>query len=220
MATDGLPFPGADELDDAHAALIASRLHASYSATPVHDTAHVERATRAILAEAMHAPSSDSRPMPRVGGVRPRWWWGAAAAALFTVALARPWRPDEAQRHADSAFAAGSRDSQSPIDGNAMYGRTSAAGGGTVRFEFTLPSTARAVALVGDFNGWDTGATPMVRDGSGRTWSARVPLEPGHHEYAFVVDGQRWVIDPLAPQVPDAGFGPTNAVVVETEGTP
>ena len=67
MATDDLPFPGADELDDAHAALIASQLHASYSATPVHDTAHVERVTRAILAQAMHAPPSDRLPMPRVG---------------------------------------------------------------------------------------------------------------------------------------------------------
>ena len=60
----------------------------------------------------------------------------------------------------------------------------------------------------------------MQRDASGTTWSARIPLEPGRHEYAFVVDGQRWVIDPLAPQVPDAGFGPTNAVVIDGEATP
>jgi hypothetical protein len=33
--------------------------------------------------------------------------------------------------------------------------------------------------------------------------------------YAFVVDGKRWMVDPMAPQVPDAGFGAVNAVVVD-----
>jgi len=88
-----------------------------------------------------------------------------------------------------------------------------------VAFSVWAPS-ARRMSVVGEFNGWDTDATPMVREGSGKTWSARIPLQPGRHEYAFVVDGQRWVVDPLAPQVPDAGFGPTNAVVVNTEGLP
>ena len=87
--------------------------------------------------------------------------------------------------------------------------------GGAVRFDLALPSPASEVALVGDFNGWDDEATPMVRRGSDGTWSARVPLPPGRHVYAFVVDGKRWLIDPLAPQVPDAGFGPTNTVIVE-----
>jgi 1,4-alpha-glucan branching enzyme len=137
--------------------------------------------------------------VPAGRGLRPRWWWGAAAAALFVAVLTRPWRPEAAPREAA-----------------AITGRTQEERGGTVRFDFTLPKSAREVALVGDFNGWDTDATPMVRgDGAGRIWSARIPLEPGRHEYAFVVDGQRWVVDPLAPQVNDAGFGPTNAVVVD-----
>jgi hypothetical protein len=220
MAADDLSFPRPDDLDDAHATFTASQLRASYDATPAHDAAHVERVTRAVLERAKHAPAAEVTTASRSGGVRPQWWWGAAAAALFMVVLTRPWRPDDAQRHADSAITAGARDSMRQPVAGVVSGRTSEEQGGTVRFEFTLPSTARKVALVGDFNGWDTGATPMVRDGSGRTWSARVPLEPGRHEYAFVVDGQRWVIDPLAPQVPDAGFGPTNAVVVDTEGKP
>ncbi len=223
MSADNLPFPRPEDLDDAHATYIAARLRASYDATPLHDGAHIERVARAVLAGAMHAPADDvsaagGRMVAR-RGVRPRWWWGAAAAALFAVVLTRPWRPDDARRRADSAMAAGVRDASRPSD-TVMSGRTSEERGGTVRFEFTLPASAQEVSLVGDFNGWDTDATPMVRDGSGRTWSARVPLAPGRHEYAFVVDGQRWVVDPLAPQVPDAGFGPTNAVVVDTEGTP
>jgi hypothetical protein len=37
-----------------------------------------------------------------------------------------------------------------------------------------------------------------------------VPLRPGVHDYAFVVDGERWVADPNAPQVDDS-FGGTNS---------
>ena len=58
-------------------------------------------------------------------------------------------------------------------------------------------------------------ATPMARRASDGSWSADVPLAPGRHVYAFVVDGKRWIVDPLAPQAPDDGFGPTNAVVIE-----
>jgi hypothetical protein len=220
MAADDLSFPRPDELGDEHATFIASQLRASYEATPEHDAAHIARVTRAVLAEAMHAPAADFATAPHQRGVRPRWWWGAAAAALFMVVLTRPWRPDDVQRQADSALVAGARDSMRPGDAAVISGRTSEEAGGTVRFEFTLPTTAQEVALVGDFNGWDTAATPMRREGSGRTWSARVPLEPGRHEYAFVVDGRRWVVDPLAPQAADAGFGPTNAVVVDAGGKP
>lgn len=207
MAADELRWPSPDDEPDPHAAEIGARVRASYAALPAHDPAHVERVARAVLAEAMHAPRADR------GGIRPRWWWGAAAAALFMAVLTRPWRPDLNRREADSAFATGGAVGRAAI--TMPSGTTREEQGGTVRFEFTLPSRAREVSLVGDFNGWDTEATPMVRMGAGSTWSARVPLEPGRHEYAFVVDGQRWVVDPLAPQVPDAGFGPTNAVVVD-----
>jgi hypothetical protein len=207
MSDSELRLPEPDDLHDPHAAEVQAVLAASYAAHPAHPPAHVERVTRAVLAAAMHAPAPSSH------GLRPRWWWGAAAAAVLMIAVMRPWRPDVAQRGADSAVAGPSGDRPTRL--SEPSGRTSEEAGGTVRFEFTLPSSARAVALVGDFNGWDTDATPMSRQGEGRTWAARIPLAPGRHEYAFVVDGQRWVIDPLAPQVPDAGFGPTNTVVID-----
>lgn len=205
MAADELPFPPADDLYDPHAAEVRARMQASYAAQPAHTPAQVERVSRAVLAAAMHAPGSGAR------GGRPRWWWGAAAAAVLFMVVSRPWRPEAAQREADSSFVRGA----SPT---IPSGQTNDMRDGTVRFDVTLPSSAHDVALVGDFNGWDTGATPMVRQGS--TWTARVPLEPGRHTYAFVVDGQRWVVDPLAPQVPDEGFGPTNAVIVDGEVQP
>lgn len=220
MAADDLTFPRPEALDDAHATEVALRLRTSYAATPAHEAAHVDRVVRAVLAGARHAAAADVTAAPYGRGMRPRWWWGAAAAALFMVVLTRPWRPDDTRRRADSAIAEASGDLPRSDAPAPLSGRTSTEPGGTVHFEFTLPGSAREVSLVGDFNGWDAEATPMVREESGRTWSARVPLEPGRHEYAFVVDGQRWVVDPLALQVPDAGFGPTNAVVVNGEGTP
>lgn len=81
----------------------------------------------------------------------------------------------------------------------------------TVRFVIAAPG-ARSVALVGSFNDWDPGATPLQPAPSGGVWTVAVPLAPGRHEYAFVVDGVRWLADPTAPSAaPD--FGPPNSVV-------
>jgi hypothetical protein len=66
-----------------------------------------------------------------------------------------------------------------------------------VRFVFRDPN-ARSVAIVGDFNAWSTSATPLVAHDVDGVWSISVPLTAGRHEYAFVVDGERWVADPFA----------------------
>lgn len=79
----------------------------------------------------------------------------------------------------------------------------------TVRFVLTAPD-AREVTVAGTFNQWDSHATPLVRSGS--LWTATITLPPGQHQYAFVVDGVRWVPDPAAPAVDD-GFGRRNSVL-------
>ena len=56
-----------------------------------------------------------------------------------------------------------------------------------VTFFCDAPS-AEAVSLVGDFNGWDSAATPMRRTPDGR-WTASLELHHGHHQYLFLVDG-------------------------------
>ena len=81
----------------------------------------------------------------------------------------------------------------------------------TVRFVLTAPE-ARNVALAGTFNQWDAKATPLVRTGPAGVWTATVTLPAGEHQYAFVVDGVRWVPDPAAPAVDD-GFGRRNSVL-------
>ncbi len=81
----------------------------------------------------------------------------------------------------------------------------------TVRFVLVAPD-AREVSLAGTFNQWDAHATPLVRSGSTGVWTATLTLPAGQHQYAFVVDGARWVPDPGAPAVDD-GFGRRNSVL-------
>lgn len=81
----------------------------------------------------------------------------------------------------------------------------------TVRFVLVAPD-AHQVSLAGTFNQWDARATPLVRTGANGMWSATLTLPTGQHQYAFVVDGERWVPDPGAPAVDD-GFGRRNSVL-------
>ncbi|MGQ0561727.1 MAG: glycogen-binding domain-containing protein [Gemmatimonadota bacterium] len=76
-----------------------------------------------------------------------------------------------------------------------------------IQFRLDAPQ-ARQVALAGDFTEWKP-AHELTRSSNG-TWTVVVPVQPGVHEYAFVVDGQRWVPDPTAPAVED-GFGGLNS---------
>jgi Carbohydrate-binding module 48 (Isoamylase N-terminal domain) len=82
------------------------------------------------------------------------------------------------------------------------------------QFALTAPGANR-VTVVGDFNQWDPHASPLARSADGR-WRMRIPMQPGRHEYAFVIDNHHWVTDPLAPQAPDLGFGHPNSVVLAT----
>lgn len=85
---------------------------------------------------------------------------------------------------------------------------------GVHQFVLVAPE-ATSVSLVGDFNGWDPGVTPLVRRGD--VWEVEVALDPGRHVYSFVVDGERWVPDAGAPLAPDDDFGrPSSVILVES----
>lgn len=79
---------------------------------------------------------------------------------------------------------------------------------------FVLADTrARTVTLVGDFNAWARRATPLTNAKRG-VWTAQVALPAGRHQYAFVVDGKRWVVDPAADQLADDFDTPSSVVTV------
>ena len=126
--------------------------------------------------------------------LRPWVVWGTALAAAAAVALLLT-RPSPGPRGARPARLA-ARDS--------VY----------VRFVLYAP-TAKQVAVAGTFNQWDRNASPLVRVGGGGVWAITRALPQGHHQYAFVVDGEQWVADPAAPGVDD-GFGRRNSMVAVT----
>jgi anti-sigma factor RsiW len=84
-----------------------------------------------------------------------------------------------------------------------------------VRFVF-VDANAKQVELVGDFNEWAKGTTQLSRSAAPGVWTVSVPLSPGRHEYAFIINGSRWVADPFAAKSSD-DFGTESSVIrVET----
>ena len=133
----------------------------------------------------------------------------AAAAGIAAVLLGGIWagRRSALSPLPDHDFAT-SIAAAAPVAGNATAR--------SVRFEVAAPGAAQ-VALVGDFNDWNPAATPLRASRQHGVWSVTVPIAPGRHEYAFVVDGERWIPDPRAPRAAAADFGSANSVVTVTE---
>lgn len=75
-----------------------------------------------------------------------------------------------------------------------------------VQFRLTAPE-ADQVQLAGSFTDWQ----PQIElhQSAPGVWTAMVPLDPGVHDYTYVVNGDQWVVDFAAPQVDD-GFGGLN----------
>lgn len=77
---------------------------------------------------------------------------------------------------------------------------------------FSIETDAEKVMLAGDFTGWDAEAQPMEKDAQGR-WKKTIKLNPGRHEYKFLVDGQ-WVLDPQNHEICQNSLGSQNNVKV------
>ena len=80
---------------------------------------------------------------------------------------------------------------------------------GPIYVQFRLEAgSATDVALAGSFSDWQP--THGMQQSVDGVWTILVPLPPGVHDYGFIIDGERWVPDPYAPQVDD-GFGGVNS---------
>jgi len=133
------------------------------------------------------------RPRSLTLEIRPAW----ALPLLAALALLMT-RPVRAPIDGTPIQAGGTVMAASMADGRVL-----------VTFRLDAPG-ARSVRLAGDFTAW--GAGPALTQVSPGVWSTEVPLQPGLHDYAFLVDGVRWVQDPLAEHVAD-GFGGSNSRV-------
>lgn len=83
---------------------------------------------------------------------------------------------------------------------------------GIAQFVGRFPG-AKSVEVVGSFTDWQAGAVVLRDDDHDGIWRGSIVLPVGQHEYMFVVDGERWVSDPLADRYVDDGFGRQNALL-------
>jgi 1,4-alpha-glucan branching enzyme len=94
---------------------------------------------------------------------------------------------------------------------NAVRGGPEIAEGGVI-FRYYDPEASR-VCVAGDFNGWSPRANEMVDKNADGQWTLFCNLPTGVYAYKFVVDGDRWIPDPMNPdRVPD-GFESENSIV-------
>jgi len=189
----------------------------------VQDAAFAERVAASLRAPEHAHPSFEKRLMVKVliegrglyktAATSPKdsWWrteWIIRISPRGGVAIAA----GIAAVVALSSIAVGSRISarapQAAISAQAAPARDTVQ---VVRFVF-VDSGASSVALVGDFNEWTRGSTQLKRSGAPGVWTVSVPLTPGRHEYAFIVNGSRWVADPLAVKSSD-DFGTESSVI-------
>jgi 1,4-alpha-glucan branching enzyme len=95
---------------------------------------------------------------------------------------------------------------------------------GQVRVTFELPSTmwAERINLVGEFNDWDTTATPMTHNRTDANWKVTLFLEPGRrYRFRYLVDGKEWLNDWHADDHVDNPYGSYDSVVdLQESGDP
>jgi hypothetical protein len=150
------------------------------------------------------------RLVPRARPLTPSWWRTPATVRLSPIAgLAL------AAGLATIAVLGTLRVTRSSANERARVAATTAVVHDTVTFvRFVFAGPAKTVSLVGDFNRWGANPTPLVVQNG--VWTASIPLQNGRHEYAFIVDGARWVPDPLAPTSSDEFDTKSSIVMVGT----
>ena len=79
-----------------------------------------------------------------------------------------------------------------------------------------LPDTTRAdqISVVGEFNNWDSTATPMRFRTSDVEWMAAVVLKASQrYRFWYLLDGREWLNDWYADDYEDNAFGDSDSVV-------
>jgi hypothetical protein len=80
-----------------------------------------------------------------------------------------------------------------------------------VRIEYENPR-ATEVSIIGSFNNWEAGATPMSRAGKG-VWAVTLHLRTGRYPYKILVNRKQKFADPKNEATEPDGFGGTNSIL-------
>ncbi len=173
--------------------------------------------TPVLLSAALDARVMDTVRRHAASPARRAWRWFTAPRVVELRVRVRPWTVWAGALAAAAAVVVLiNRAPVSPVPASVSGGPARAGSRDSVYVRFVLYAPgAKRVALAGTFNQWDQNAAPLVPAGTSGVWTTTLPVPVGQHQYAFVVDGKRWVADPAAPAVDD-GFGRRNSVVAVT----
>jgi len=83
---------------------------------------------------------------------------------------------------------------------------------------FRAGQGVKSVSVAGEFNAWNKDANPMHADADGVTWRTTLRLDPGSYQYKFVVDGDKWTVDPQAPTRTEADGNVNSLLLVAPLG--
>lgn len=192
---------------------------------PAVDEGALARIVAAARVTPQDAPEKPGRVRANGYNVAARWRVPAALAAGLTLVAALGGYALRGQLEGNDARVA-SADSaiqvpagQLPVVSVAAP-EASALAEMAVATQFVLDAPeAQSVALVGDFNEWDARSAPLARDPQTGLWTVTLPITPGRHVYAFLVNGKEWTLDPRAPREMDADFGrPGSVILVQGAG--
>ncbi len=79
---------------------------------------------------------------------------------------------------------------------------------------FIYVGQAKRVGIAGDWNRWDPGSDPMKRiDEKHWILVKRFPLD-ARLDYKFVINGNKWILDPHNPRTCMGGFGPNSELAM------
>jgi hypothetical protein len=196
---------------------------------PEQTAALIERVADHLRSPEHLDPSFDGRLMEKVrveasqlhsGKIRTASWWRTQRVVRFSPLGAIALAAGVSMFVALSTLAVGSRVRNSSGEPRALAAAGKSPTSDTVnliRFVF-VDSNAQTVELVGDFNEWTKGATQLKRSGAPGVWAVSVALPAGRHEYAFIINGTRWIADPLATKSSD-DFGTESSVIQVGSGT-
>lgn len=168
------------------------------------DLDRLERAALALaqppaLSVAHRVMAEVRRPVPGLGQRLARWF---AERHTITISVRPAWSLALAAVLAALAIIPGR--SIAPVLG---------AEEGIAQFVGRFPE-AKSVEVVGSFTDWRPGSVVLRDEDHDGVWRGSVVLPVGQHEYMFVVDGERWVTDPLAGRYVNDGFGRQNALLI------
>ncbi len=87
----------------------------------------------------------------------------------------------------------------------------------TFKLDASLANGAKEAVVVGDFNNWDSTASPMKGSKAG-DFSVTIELESGkEYQFRYLLDGATWVNDPEADKYTPSQYGVSNCVLVAVE---